>query len=496
MVRICHSATDLFRSSACRRDTPCQLTNIDHNAGHTFRYRPDSVLINTPTAYRHLFGPKGNVKKSVYYNVWPRNVDVLTTWNSTTIDVHARKRRVLNQAFSADALKDAEPFVLSNAERWCQLISDEASKGQDGWSDSLNMADWVNWLVFDILGDLCFGKSFDMKEPGSNLRFVPHMMAEFLVIMHPLAFSPFAKFWAWAKPRGLDYLLTFASPSSLLNWEAFVEKCLNDRTKMAAELGKAGNTDHGHKDFFHHLFHAVDPETGERGFPLDELYGEAESLIIAGSDTTAIIVSAMFFYLARNRAVQEKLTKEILSVFSSSDEIKTGPKLGSCRYLRAFIQEALRMTPPVSAEPSRTVMRGGTTADGHYFPEGVDVSVGLYCLSYSKDVFSEPFKFKPERWIVGDDGSTKESVELAEAGFCAFSYGSRGCPGKQVAWIEMTIVMAKIVFDFEVKPDPKSDLGAGDPAGKIGRRVVDQYQIYDAFVAMRDGPMVQFRKRA
>jgi hypothetical protein len=55
-------------------------------SGSTFRYRPDSVLVNTPTAYRTLFGPKGNVKKGLFYEVWPRTVDALTTWNSVNID--------------------------------------------------------------------------------------------------------------------------------------------------------------------------------------------------------------------------------------------------------------------------------------------------------------------------------------------------------------------------------------------------------------------------
>lgn len=162
-------------------------------AGPTFRYRPDSVLINTPTAFRALFGPKGNVKKSVYYEAWPRSVDALTTWNCTDINVHGRKRRVLNHAFSDKALRSAEPFVVAHADRWCEVIADEIDTddvtNQAGWSKSLNVADWVNYLVFDILGDLCFGKSFDMKERDSEMKYVPHLMAEFVALLHPVSRS-------------------------------------------------------------------------------------------------------------------------------------------------------------------------------------------------------------------------------------------------------------------------------------------------------------------
>jgi hypothetical protein len=48
------------------------------------------------------------------------------------------------------------------------------------------MADQVTYLVFDILGDLCFGKCFDMKEPDSKLRHVPEMMIGFMELVSPV----------------------------------------------------------------------------------------------------------------------------------------------------------------------------------------------------------------------------------------------------------------------------------------------------------------------
>lgn len=165
------------------QDRHVWLLELQQKYGTTFRYRPDAVLINTPTAFKTLFGPRGNVKKSDdYYRVWPKTIDVTSTWNVTDIHTHARKRRVLNYAFSEKALRSAEPFVHSNVDRWLDLFEKD---GKDG-SKSYNMADQINYLVFDILGDLCFGKSFDMKEPGSKVRNIPEILAEFLVIMNPV----------------------------------------------------------------------------------------------------------------------------------------------------------------------------------------------------------------------------------------------------------------------------------------------------------------------
>lgn len=143
-------------------------------------------MLNTPQAYKKIFGARGNVRKGDYYKVWPRNVQSINTWNSTTVSVHARKRRVLNYAFSEAALRDAEVFLHSNIDRWIELLGELPTK--DGkWSESLDMCDWMNWLVFDILGDLCFGKCFDMKEPGSDLRHIPEVMVSFLELFHPVS---------------------------------------------------------------------------------------------------------------------------------------------------------------------------------------------------------------------------------------------------------------------------------------------------------------------
>jgi hypothetical protein len=95
----------------------------------------------------------------------------------------------LNQAFSDKAMRSAETFIPANTDRWLALLARDTDK--EGWTQSLNMANWINYLVFDILGDLCFGKCFDMKEDDSNLRHIPELMVEFLALLHPVSGQKF-----------------------------------------------------------------------------------------------------------------------------------------------------------------------------------------------------------------------------------------------------------------------------------------------------------------
>ncbi|KAH8724709.1 cytochrome P450 [Phaeosphaeriaceae sp. PMI808] len=468
------------------------LLSLQETYGPEFRFAPDSVCINTPTAYRQIYGPRGNVKKSERYDVWPRTVDAINTWNCTSIDIHARKRRVLNHAFSEAALRGAETFIHINVDRWLDLLGKQ-KQGDGEWTKSINMADQVTYLVFDILGDLCFGKCFDMKEPGSDRRYIIEMMIGFLEIVHPVACSPWSSLWVWLKPRGLDAVLMLTTPPAIQEWCDFVANCQEHRAKKQLELQGKSDSEM-RKDFYHWLWEAKDPVTGW-GYSLPELNAECELLTIAGSDTTATVVSALLFYLSRDQDVQDRLAKEILATFSSYDEIKAGVKLQSCQYLTAFLHEGLRMAPPVGADLSREVLARGMTIDGKYYPKGSVVGTAFWPMQYNADYYPEPYKFRPERWIVGEEGSTKESVALAESAFCAFSTGSRGCVGKNMAWLEMRLVMTKMMWRFELQRDLCSNLGGGDPQGGWYRQKEDQYQTYDIFVSDRKGPLVQLKER-
>ena len=86
----------------------------------------------------------------------------------------------------------------------------------------------------------------------------------------------------------------------------------------------------------HFLCAAKDPDTGKPAFGLTELLAEANLLILAGSDTTSVTISSLFFYITHNQRVYLKLVKEIREKFDSAEEIVHGPKLlTDCQYLRA-----------------------------------------------------------------------------------------------------------------------------------------------------------------
>lgn len=206
-----------------------------------------------------------------------------------------------------------------------------------------------------------------------------------------------------------------------------------------------------------------------------------------GSDTSAVGLSACFFYLTRYPDAYKRLADEIRSAFDSVDEIITGPKLAKCAYLNACIDEAMRMAPPVSACMWREVEAGGAVVDSEAIPAECDVGVGIYAIHRNEDIYPEPFVFSPERWIV-DSNNPEEQVAMARNALSTFLQGPRSCIGRSFALAEMRLVIARTLFQYDFRK-PQG------PVGKIGESPKNPMELhmYSHLTNFLEGPMIEFR---
>jgi cytochrome P450 len=96
----------------------------------------------------------------------------------------------------------------------------------------------------------------------------------------------------------------------------------------------------------------------------------AQLIIVAGSETTATLMSGALYLFATHPEVMQKLTEEVRSAFNSEEEIKL-TSVNHLNYMLACLNEALRMYPPVPIGLPRVVPKGGHTIAGHWVPEDV-----------------------------------------------------------------------------------------------------------------------------
>jgi cytochrome P450 len=171
-------------------------------------------------------------------------------------------------------------------------------------------------------------------------------------------------------------------------------------------------------------------------------------------------------------------------MFDSLEEIRLGPKLDSCRFLKAVIEETLRISPSLPGILSRQVQSGGLDVLDHHFPAGIELAVPVYALHHNEEYFPNSHKHIPERWLVEDT----EKLKLAQAAFQPFSYGSRQCIGRRLAYIELYIFIARIVYLYDLKY-----LGQGREETWGPEEV--EYKLIDHLAAARTGPIIQFTRR-
>ncbi|KAF2971899.1 hypothetical protein GQX73_g1749 [Xylaria multiplex] len=467
--------------------------------GKRIRVAPNLVLFCDPDAHAAIYGMKSNVRRSPFYVGLTKNIREKTTLNTIDPAEHARRRKMLNTCFTDSSVNATSAFVSKHIDRWHQIMLDEHDSATE-WSTSVNLGEKVDHLVFDIMGDLAFGRSFNIKEPGDNaLREVPKKycpVSQILLLKTKMCRSPFLSSIIWLKPRGLDRLVELITPPPVQRFNNFVFDSVTKRLELYKKQ-EGIPEDERRRDMFYFLCKAQDSSTGHPAYTEDELRAEASLFIIAGSDTASVSLASVFWYLVRASRCYQKLVGELQITFDTAEDVVYGPKLMGCTYLRACIDEGMRLVPPGPCEPPREVLAGGLKVMNDYYPEGTIVGTAPWCDSRNEEVYGDAGVFRPERWIIDEaTGVTSEMVAEIRTNFHPFLSGPGSCAGKGIAMAEMLLVVARTLLRFELRKAPGSTLGEGSPELGWGARDRKQFQVVDAYISLKEGPEIQFRKRA
>lgn len=191
-----------------------------------------------------------------------------------------------------------------------------------------------------------------------------------------------------------------------------------------------------------------------------ELSAEAHLLIAAGSDITSTTLSGLFFYLTPLPESLQETHHGNPKHLRILDSIRAGTTLSSCQYLRARIDESLRMSPAGASEQLREVLPGGFEVSGNYLPAGTLVGTAGWAIMHHEDAFPDPFVFRPERWIVDEkNGVTADEVDRAKLALNPFSAGTDNCVGQKLAMLELLITVGRVLYRMDVRALPGNRTG-------------------------------------
>ena len=115
------------------------------------------------------------------------------------------------------------------------------------------------------------------------------------------------------------------------------------------------------------------------------LHGDSRLLIVAGSDTVAIVLTHLFYHLAADSTLVERLREELGPLMMRGDgEGFHVREVQHAKFLNAVINETMRMHPPVPSGVFRTTPKEGIVVDGIVIPGGVNVTVPFYVIGRCK----------------------------------------------------------------------------------------------------------------
>ncbi|KAI1355387.1 cytochrome protein [Xylaria sp. FL0043] len=388
--------------------------------GSVFRVSPNELSFASVDSWKTIYGfpapGQPHLVKSEFYDIYGAGFKTGCIGSERDPQQHALKKKNLLAAFSTKALNAQEALVQECWDRFVEKIGPLSRETPGG----INIVKWFEMATFDILGEMAFGESFHCVENGEHhfwLDLILEHLLEITLVDNLRRFPFLATLGKWILPSltvkvrnkhtGYSRKKVQKQVELLLRQRFFANVCLR---RLSAE-----NSRH---DFLTNMVSKVN---------------------IAGGETTAHTLSSIVFYVLKTPGCKEKLMTEIRTRYNSYEEIDATSAL-QLPYLQAVIQEALRIHPSGAQGFPRT--SPGIIIDGHYVPAGTEVYTSAWTVVHDPANFHDPYAFKPERWLDPAYTDIKEASQ-------PFSLGYRACIGRNFAFIEMVLCLAKMAYKYD-----------------------------------------------
>ncbi|KAK2602914.1 hypothetical protein N8I77_009411 [Diaporthe amygdali] len=380
--------------------------------GPIVRIAPNRLVFSTVTALHDIYNNPKVTKGPAYYGsrIFKERPNV---FNEADRELHRKKRKTVGPAISERAMRFFEQDMSQEVDIFLALLLESSTK-----NEVVNMTPRCERHV---------AEGIKARSAISSI------------------------YMSWPSLRILNPVITWLSPRRRETDKENLYKSL--RTMIGSRMVLPKEAKH---DFYAQVSEKMGP---------DELWAEAILIVGAGGSTTATTMSAAFFYLSRNPAAYKCLCTEIRSRFSSAKEISQGAQLSACSYLRAVIDESLRLSTGTIS--NWRIQAAPFMRNPNYYPE--------------------PFAFRPERWLEGNE----EQRATMRRALVPFSLGSRSCAGQAMAYLELSLALARTVWYFDFEKAPGEADGLGEVPSAPG-----EFKLEDSTIVGHSGPNLLFRTRA
>ncbi|QIW97248.1 hypothetical protein AMS68_002766 [Peltaster fructicola] len=427
--------------------------HLHHKYGKVVRIGPKKLSFAQPQAIRDIYGPQGIGEKSDFHIAHQQianGVTIRTLFASTDKQWHDDVRRCVASAYSMSSMVQYEALVDESIGVLLAQLGDRFAD-KPGNAGVVDFPRWLHFFADDAITCVAYGKRIGHMEAGEDIE---GMLAygimdskRSMLIGQAIWLELFGRrnpAYLWLQRQG--YFRESDVPLSV----KFATTHQAERRRLRAQ-GKKDN-DSGLATLTDKFLSssAAHPEVvGD-----DEVLAMGLSIVAAGSDTTGISLSALFYHLMQNPDRQRKLIAEVDAALPTRQTTLTFAQAQKLPYLTACIKETFRLHPATRYAPERVTPPHGHTIAGQQIPGGTVVFVSAWVIHRDPEIYGDDVDtFRPERWLEGD----AEHIKTMERSLFHFGIGNYSCLGKNVALLEMYKVVPALLRRFEISfADPKN----------------------------------------
>ena len=317
-------------------------------------------------------------------------------------DEHLAQRRTLQPAFHRHNMEEYLPLMNENTHG-------HISRWKSG--EQVDMSDEMMRLTLNIALWSFFGSA-----PAGVVERVSDSMKT-LVRLFPLAQMPL--------------------PESARSLFPSFKEAKADLSEVTEALLKDPQSEHAKRALVNIL-----KENNHGQFTDEQIHAHALTFLLAGHETTALLLAWCWDMLAHHPMAMSILQAEADSVLG--DRFPKPEDIQNLTYTRAVVKETLRMRPPAWAMGREAVH--DCEIGGQHIPAGSTVIMSQWVTHHDSRFYDAPLQFRPERWFDLDAHSTPRYS------YFPFGGGSRVCIGEHFAMTEAIAVLAMIARRWTITP--------------------------------------------
>ncbi|KAI0145540.1 cytochrome P450 [Xylariaceae sp. FL1272] len=407
---------------------PFAIEDVLKQYGDVVRIAPNEVVFVRPQALADIYGTHtGSIESFAKTDINERgDKHNGLVWETDPVR-HRMVAKQISPAFSGRALRAKEPTLHKHIDLFVEQM-----KKLGGGSEGVRLDKWMNWLAVDLSADMAYNSQMNAMRDLQDPKYLSVLLGfnKFSTVIQVSRRFPL-----------LAPLKVLFLPMSMMTSFAEIKEAA--RQEVYKRLNRTSKPEH--LDFFEQIVPDSFPTDPDEVRHLEQV---AAQLLFAGYEPTSVWFFGTLFHLLNAPTCLAILKTEIRQYFKSYDDI-TPAEAASLPYLTACLKESLRLVSnTVNGMP---VFSPGAMVDGMYIPKGVRCQTSTLALARSPRNFHEPLLFRPQRWLhkehplyepkYADDNLTN---------FFPFSQGPRACAGKEIAWWQSRLFIAKVIWTFDI----------------------------------------------